>query len=143
MTFVHDNGDERATPPTEGTLHDGRTVSGIQPDDLALLAECGWHPVTPTPRPDDTATHTADRTVVDNVETWTTRKWTADELAVRTATTNRTTIEGQALTALADNTTFLAISVPTNAQTLAQVKALTRQTNKLIRLVINKPDATT
>ena len=85
MTFVHDNGDERATPPTEGTLHDGRTVSGIQPDDLALLAECGWHPVTPTPRPDDTATHTHDRTVTEIdgtwTVTWTKRDRTADEMA--------------------------------------------------------------
>ena len=85
MTFVHDNGDERATPPTEGTLHDGRTVSGIQPDDLALLAECGWHPVTPTPRPDDTDTTTHDRTVTEIdgtwTVTWTKRDRTADEMA--------------------------------------------------------------
>ena len=38
--------------------------------------------------------------------------------------------------ALADNATFLAIGTPTNAQVLAQVRALTRQSNQLIRRLI-------
>jgi hypothetical protein len=85
MTFVHDTGEERATPPTEGELPDGRTVSGITPDNLAMAVACGWHPVTDTPRPDDTDTTTHDRTVT-NIDgtwtvTWTKRDLTADEMA--------------------------------------------------------------
>lgn len=38
MTYVHDDGTERGTPPTEGQLPDGRTVSGITPTNLEMLA---------------------------------------------------------------------------------------------------------
>jgi len=47
---------------------------------------------------------------------------------------NRRTIEQQAAAALEDNRTYLAIGSPTNAQNLAQIRALTRQINGLIRL---------
>lgn len=88
MTFIHDDGTERGTPPTEGTLPDGRTVSGITPTNLDMLAACGWHPVTDTPRPDDTDTDTYERSIVNEAGTWTVewtaRPWTAAEIAART-----------------------------------------------------------
>lgn len=55
---------------------------------------------------------------------------------------NRTTIESQAVTALTNNTAYLAIPAPTQAQAVAQVEALTRQSNKLIRLVLQRFDGT-
>lgn len=88
MTFINPTtGQERTTPPTEGELPDGRTVSGITPDNTTMLAACGWHPVTDTPRPDDTDTDTYERSIVNEAGTWTVvwtaRPWTADELAAR------------------------------------------------------------
>lgn len=59
------------------------------------------------------------------------------------ALANKATIKGQAATALTNNATYLAIASPTNAQIAAQVKALTQQNNKLIRLAINRLEATT
>lgn len=56
---------------------------------------------------------------------------------------NETTIRTQADQALATNATFLGIASPTNAQVAAQVKALTRQSNGLIRLALRRFDATT
>ena len=53
-----------------------------------------------------------------------------------TATTNRATLIGQAQTALANNTTYLAIGTPTTPQAVAQVRALTVQNNKIIRLLL-------
>lgn len=48
-----------------------------------------------------------------------------------------TTLTGKAQTALANNAAFLALPHPvTNAQALAQVDALTRQMNAVIRLVL-------
>lgn len=55
---------------------------------------------------------------------------------------NENTIRDQALTALQTNRDFLAIASPTNAQTLAEVKALARQANGLIRLALDKFDGT-
>jgi hypothetical protein len=56
--------------------------------------------------------------------------------------TNKLTIEEKALLALETNRTFLGLTSPTNAQTLAQVKSLTRQNNAIIRLLLNKLDGT-
>jgi hypothetical protein len=53
---------------------------------------------------------------------------------------NRATITERASTALQGNRDFLALASPTNAQTLAQVKDLTRQSSALIRLVLNLLD---
>lgn len=76
------------------------------------------------------------------------RPYTAKENAeadaraqVNVITANRTAIETQAATTLAANKAFVGIASPTNAQSAAQVKALTRQVNGIIRLVLGKLDA--
>lgn len=50
---------------------------------------------------------------------------------------NDEVLVGQAKTAHANNLTYLAIVSPTNAQVVAQVQALTRQVNGLIRWGLN------
>jgi hypothetical protein len=55
---------------------------------------------------------------------------------------NITAIRDKARQALAANDTFLALSNPNNAQTLAQVQRLTRECSALIRLVIGAVDTT-
>lgn len=54
---------------------------------------------------------------------------------------NRETLTAKAEAALAANATFLALGSPTNAQTLAQVRLLTRENNALIRLALNLLDS--
>lgn len=49
--------------------------------------------------------------------------------------TVRGDLHGRARQALVDNASFLAVASPTNAQTLAQVRRLTRQHNAIIRLL--------
>lgn len=63
-----------------------------------------------------------------------------EEEILQTAKANKLTIEEQALLALEKNRTFLTLTSPTNAQTLAEVKALARQNNAIIRLLLNKLD---
>ncbi len=58
------------------------------------------------------------------------------------AETNKRSLESKANTALTGNATYLALASPTNAQNTAQIKALTRQNNALIRLLIKKLDTT-
>ena len=119
-------------------------VLGLPDASVALQQACGWFAVTDTPRPAETPTTTHDRTVqlVANVPTvvWTSRPKTPDELAADTATANDATIRTQATTALDTNRTFIALASPTQAQTLAQVKALSRQMNGLIRLQLGQLD---
>lgn len=64
----------------------------------------------------------------------------ATEQLLDTNEINRLTILKNAKTALGNNITYLGVTSPTNAQVVAQVKALTRQVNGLIRLTINQLD---
>ena len=59
-----------------------------------------------------------------------------------TEESSRRTIHAQAATSLDGNRAFLALTSPTAAQNAAQVKALTRQMNGVIRLVLGQLDAT-
>lgn len=58
--------------------------------------------------------------------------WVDD--AVYQAGQNEVTLRDRAMSALMNNADFLAIASPTNAEAIAQVRALTRQVNALIRL---------
>lgn len=123
----------------------GDWVMGLATADLSLQQACGYFPVTDVARPADTATNTFDRSVqlVNGTPTvvWTQRPMTAPELANVAAITNRTTIQTQAATALTNNRTYLAIGSPSNAQVVAQVRALTNQSQGVIRLLLNQLDA--
>lgn len=56
--------------------------------------------------------------------------------------TNRSEIESKARDALVANRAFIAIASPSNAQNAAQLKALTRQVNGLIRLTLGDLEGT-
>lgn len=61
----------------------------------------------------------------------------ADAAAVtETAATVEQALLDKARAALTANATFLALTSPTNAQTLAQVQRLTREVNALIKLQV-------
>lgn len=59
-----------------------------------------------------------------------------------TADANGAILRQQSASALAGNRTYLAVVTPTSAQTAAQVKALTRQMNTLVRLTLGQLDGT-
>lgn len=63
-----------------------------------------------------------------------------DETQAKLPAGNEGVLRAKAAQALASNATFLAIASPTNAQTLAQVRLLTRETNALIRLLLGALD---
>lgn len=149
MSYFHlPSSTERSPGRLETKLSDGAKLGPPETGWTdALAALCGFVQVAETSRPANTATDTFDRTVtlVGGVPTvvWVQRPWTADELTARTGETNSATIKAQARNALTLNATYLAIGAPTNAQTAAQVRALTQQVNGVIRLSIGALDATT
>lgn len=57
-------------------------------------------------------------------------------------TANRETIRADALGALAANRNFVSLTTPTNAQVLAQTKALSRQVNGIIRVLLDQLEGT-
>lgn len=57
-------------------------------------------------------------------------------------TLNRNTLLGKVQTALDNNDVYLSRTAPTTAQNTAQIKALTRQVNALLRLVSEQLDNT-
>lgn len=86
-------------------------------------------------------TYNADGTVA------TTRNLTAEETAqfaaaaaANTAFSNAESLRQKAGQALTTNAAHLALASPSTAQNTAQVKALTRQVNALIRLQIDQTD---
>ena len=133
-------------PTSARRLDTQEWVMGLATAPDTLVQACGYYPVTDVPKPADTATDTFDRSVqlVNGTPTvtWTQRPMTADELAAATATKNRATIQNQATTALANNRTYLAIATPTTAQMRAQIDALTRQHQGMIRLLLGQLDGT-
>jgi hypothetical protein len=60
-----------------------------------------------------------------------------------TPAANQQTLQQRAQNALVNNATYLAITTPTTAQAIAQVAALTRQTNAVIRVLLSQYDTTT
>ena len=60
--------------------------------------------------------------------------------AEQTASTNARTLEDQAIAALAANKVFYSRASSTTGQVLTQVKALSRQNNALIRLLLKRLD---
>jgi hypothetical protein len=63
--------------------------------------------------------------------------------AFATETTNQVTLTDRAWNAIQANRDYLALAPPTTAQVIAQVAALTRQNNALIRLVTHRLEETT
>lgn len=55
---------------------------------------------------------------------------------------NKQAMERAIADALATNKAFVAIASPNNLQNAAQIKALTRQQNAIIRLISNRLEAT-
>ena len=77
------------------------------------------------------------------IKVWKSRLDSDHEEALQlVSTANKKTLEERAIKALESNKTFLALTSPTNAQSLAQIKLLTRQNNGIIRLLLNKLEST-
>jgi hypothetical protein len=113
---------------------------------------CGWFVVVDVARPADTGTNTTDRSITlvagKPTVTWTSRLWTADELASRQAVANETTIDAYLNDALALIDTITArAAVPFTQQGVRDVqtdcKDLGRIMRRIIRKQLRKLDATT
>lgn len=62
-------------------------------------------------------------------------------LAFTMTETNRTNIQDFLKTAITDNKDYIALTTPTTTQNTKQIKALTRQNNRMIRLLLNLLDS--
>ena len=66
----------------------------------------------------------------------------SETITVDQSAVNLDLLQQKAQNAIANNVTFLGLSSPTNAQAVAQVQALTRQVDALIRVVLGLFDST-
>jgi hypothetical protein len=80
---------------------------------------------------------TAERTVTRIVDAAFGRESVSYVYKTGTPQSNYLQLQQRAAAALAANATFMAIASPTQAQSVAQVKALTRQVNALLRIQLN------
>lgn len=113
------------------------STTTIKPINLGQLsAEMGGVPMTANLHEGVTTINTVDDSVdLAVLEAAISAHVAIDEQA------NKLTIEDRARLALTANNNYLSITTPTAAQISAQVKALTRQNNALIRLLLNKFDS--
>lgn len=70
------------------------------------------------------------------------QEWAVIKAAQDITEGNRATLQQRAQNALATNADYLALPSPTNAQAVAQVRALTQECSAVIRLLLNLLDAT-
>jgi hypothetical protein len=95
-----------------------------------------------TIKPADTDTHVND-CVIAEVDGHPTTTWVARlRNAAEMATVNERKIKEQALAAMEFNAAFLADETPTQAEVLAQVRLLTQENNKIIRLLLGALEGT-
>jgi hypothetical protein len=119
--------------------------TGLQYATDEQLAALGILPVVNTEQPANTATHTTERSVdlVAGVPTvvWTSRPWTADELAARTRDANDLTMRAEVDQAL-DGLRQIANSsgTLTAAQLSNAVRLLARVLIRVIRFQLSKLD---
>ena len=89
---------------------------------------------------DDARTYTEwdAQGVQSSQRSYTTEENTAADARAAAAllVSNATTLRDRAAAALSSNADFLANASPTNAQAVTQVRALTRQVNAIIRLLV-------
>lgn len=130
----------KSLPNGARRLDNQQWVIGLPDASTALQEACGWFQVVDTARPADTATDTYVRSVevVGGVPTvvWTATPKSAEQIEADRVSTQDATLRSQARTAHTNNQTYIALASPSNAQIAAQVKALTRQVNALIELVV-------
>ena len=139
--FVTDNtATPGRLPKSARRLDTGQWVMGLAAAPVELVEACGWYTVTSTDPPAHTANETvvAAITVVKGrpVQTWTVAPLDAEALAVKAQEAVRSGLHTRQRQALADNAAYLAIVAPTNGQAIAQIRALTRQVNALIRVAV-------
>jgi hypothetical protein len=136
-----------AIEAVQGRLPRGADADGqwIEPVTEANAASCGWFPVVDVSRPDDTDTHTHDRSVelVNGTPTvvWTERPWTAEELTARTQAANAATLSDRDTldVKLAELRSFLTDPDVEFANNVANTTALTaQQQNRLNKALIRQ-----
>lgn len=128
-------------PPSARRLDSGQWVMGLASAPVELVEACGWFVIAPTAPPSFNA---ATQKLVESltvvagrpVQAWTVVALNAAELTEVARNSTATTLETQARNAVAVNTTYLAIGSPSNAQVVAQVRALTQQSSAVIRRLL-------
>lgn len=121
-------------PPSARRLDSNDWVLGLGSASAKTLAACGWFDVVESVKPDDTDTHTFDRSVemVGGVPTvvWVERPWTTAELSAIADRANRSAID-DAITAAIDELDRITSAdpvpaVPSGTLTTAQLSGVVR-----------------
>lgn len=130
----------RGLPDSARRLDTQEWVMGLPNAPVGLQRACGYYAVTVVAKPADTTLTKYVRGYsfdgVTALETWTEISRSQDELDLLSQDSTKEFIRQRAITAIDAITPFLSNNTPTNAQSLAQIKLLTRCVNGLLRVFL-------
>lgn len=132
-------------PPSARRLDTAEWIMGLETAPISLVNACGFYQVVNVAQPVDTSVRWIRSLVFSNgvvTETWTSRAKTQQETDKDLVDSTRLDIIDKLRVGLARSRAYVSNPTPNGAETVAQVKLLSRLLNGLTRVTLDAIDPT-